>query len=349
MQKQLRRKMDDGFTLVELLVVIAIIGILVALLLPAVQSAREAARRSSCKNNLKQLGLALLNYESANRRLPAGSLGTINTSAGYWSPHAQLLPYYEQNAIADLFVIEADETDGNPWTAHNQQVAERELEILRCPSDSNGRNSLGTTMGWTNYHANSGGWVTFSGQWDGPFGPDRKATSYNASYEGINPRKLSQVVDGLSNTAGFAEVLNGLANTGLDPDPRVDCFVGSEISVSGTLEDARNAILAQNWKSAPTPDWRWRGYPWHEGTMWRNWYNHILTPNSTCWRYGSSKFYDLISPPSSNHSGIVNVVLLDGSVDSKTDDVDPDVWFDFRTINGIPEGVKPSGPTGPVR
>ncbi|WP_252851218.1 DUF1559 domain-containing protein [Aeoliella straminimaris] len=349
MSQKLSRKLKHGFTLVELLVVIAIIGILVALLLPAVQSAREAARRTSCKNNLKQLGLALLNYESAKKELPAGSLGTINTSAGYWSPHAQMLPYFEQGTLSDLFVIKAEDPNGNPWTAHNTQIAETELNILRCPSDGNGMVTLGTPMGWTNYHANSGGWVTYSGEWDGPFGPDRQATSYNADYEGVAPRKLRRIVDGLSNTAAFAEVLNGLGNSGLEPDPKADCFVGAEVSTSGTLEEVRNSILAQNWQTAPKPDWRWRGYPWHEGTMWRNWYNHILPPNSTCWRYGSTKFYDLISPPSSNHMGTVNIVRCDGSVDTVNEDVDANVWFDLGTIAGRPEGVAPKGPTGPVR
>lgn len=339
------RSTARGFTLVELLVVIAIIGILIALLLPAVQSAREAARRTVCKNNLQQWGLALLNYESAHRRLPAGSLGTINVSTGFWSPHAQLLPFCEQEALSSQFFIDTEDPDGSPWSSHNRQIAAVELSILRCPADAKGMTTLGTPMGWANYHANSGGWVTLSGEWDGPFGPDRRTQSYNATYEGIEPRRLSQIVDGLSNTAAFAEVLNGPGETRLAPDPRSDCFVGNEVSVSGTIEQARQAILAQDWRAAPLPDWRWRGYPWHEGTMWRNWYNHLLPPNSTCWRYGPEKFYDLVSPPSSNHPGVVNLVRCDGSVASIEDGVDADVWFDLGTINGRPGLGFSSGPT----
>src|SRR5829696_5105682 len=102
------KRLCQGFTLVELLVVIAIIGILVALLLPAIQAAREAARRSQCTNNLRQMGLAMLNYEQAYRVFPPSDLlvpdpttGQITKSLGL-SVHAQLLPFIEESALKDL-------------------------------------------------------------------------------------------------------------------------------------------------------------------------------------------------------------------------------------------------------
>src|SRR2546421_11401093 len=95
------RERRCGFTLVELLVVIAIIGVLVALLLPAVQTAREASRRSSCQNNLKQLSLAMLNYESVNGVLPGG-VGRFGCCWGTWQ--VRVLPYLEQGALAGLYM-----------------------------------------------------------------------------------------------------------------------------------------------------------------------------------------------------------------------------------------------------
>src|SRR5688572_25671832 len=106
-----RKKPRAAFTLVELLVVIAIIGILMALLLPAVQSARESARRSQCTNNLKQFGLATLTYESTYKRLPPGSIVGSTASGALWSQHVFLLPYMEQvNAHERIAVAAVDFT-----------------------------------------------------------------------------------------------------------------------------------------------------------------------------------------------------------------------------------------------
>ena len=101
MQSSARRR---GFTLVELLVVIAIIGVLVGMLLPAVQSAREAARRMSCQNNLRQFGLAMLNYESGRRHFPP--TGTRTSGTAGWSLHARILPYAEEQTIASQLDFE---------------------------------------------------------------------------------------------------------------------------------------------------------------------------------------------------------------------------------------------------
>ena len=119
-----------GFTLVELLVVIAIIGILVGLLLPAVQAAREAARRAQCMNNVRQIGLALINYESANRRFPSGWVDWRQTTKPGWSVSANLLPYMEQSNVTNRLDINfpIDSTVNRPSL---QTV----IPTFICPSD----------------------------------------------------------------------------------------------------------------------------------------------------------------------------------------------------------------------
>ena len=151
-----------AFTLVELLVVIAIIGILVALLLPAVQAAREAARRNSCKNNMKQMGLALLNYETAMKHLPPGQ--TARGSARAYSVNAQLLPFMEEQAAFDSINFKQ-----SMYTLARQS----QPKIYLCPSDPQQGGAAYqwssvkvTSMGWTNYHSNVGSWVVLNG-WDG--------------------------------------------------------------------------------------------------------------------------------------------------------------------------------------
>ncbi len=136
-------KVRNGFTLVELLVVIAIIGILVGLLLPAVQAAREAARRMQCGNNLKQLGLALHNYESANKKFPIGFMDNLNgnilRSDGGWSWMCAVLPYIEQNALYNSLDLRFHPY-GTPGTisdtaGRNNAGTATVLNTFRCPSD----------------------------------------------------------------------------------------------------------------------------------------------------------------------------------------------------------------------
>ncbi|MBN1854208.1 MAG: DUF1559 domain-containing protein [Pirellulales bacterium] len=323
----------SAFTLVELLVVIAIIGILVALLLPAVQAAREAARRSQCKNNLKQLGLAVQNFADAKKHLPAGSLGTIGITAPYFSPHAQVLPYYEEGALFDEF-----EFDQSPWelsaASDNYAVAAIQPTVMLCPSDP--FRGKGSDMGWTNYHANAGSWVQITRGWDGVFGPDRAPEVFEA----LEPLEWRHITDGVSKTAMFSEVINGFGEnaTPSEREQLVDCFeFGS--APSGDIYALRSAFSSKDWRTAAIPwsgDWRWRGNPWQEGTAWRNWYNHLMPPNSVCWKISSS-WWNLVSPATSEHSGGVNTCMCDGSVRFVAEGVDPDTW----TAAGTRAGEEP--------
>jgi prepilin-type N-terminal cleavage/methylation domain-containing protein/prepilin-type processing-associated H-X9-DG protein len=230
-----------GFTLVELLVVIAIIGVLVALLLPAVQAAREAARRSQCQNNLKNLALASLNYEIANGALPPGRWGcdgaaNLNCSPFEWSRAASgfipMLPFFEQQSLFGL----VDETDG-PWKTpnnvperdtpapghgNNQKVVETPLEIMNCPTDMKEayvdfkptREATGSfafcsgTRGPTNGSGHAAKYrVPASGKGnDGVFMYVQKDERHGT--------KLKEITDGTSNTMFLGETRDGhLAET----------------------------------------------------------------------------------------------------------------------------------------
>ncbi len=187
-----------GFTLIELLVVIAIIALLIALLLPAVQAAREAARRIQCTNNMKQLGLALLNYESAMGALPMtmSLLGTGNTvyyDTG-WSAQARALPYMEGNTLfnaANIGVFKEDPV--------NSTVISLTVTAFICPSEVKPRVSSHDygLSGVINYGMSGGDWFV----WGGFSGPDNRS--------GFGPnqsRRLAEFTDGLSQTLFAAEV-----------------------------------------------------------------------------------------------------------------------------------------------
>jgi prepilin-type N-terminal cleavage/methylation domain-containing protein/prepilin-type processing-associated H-X9-DG protein len=333
-------RVKRGFTLVELLVVIAIIGVLVALLLPAVQAAREASRRSSCQNKLKQFGLALLNYESAKKELPAGSLGVIGVGAGsppYYSPHAQLLAYFEQGVIAQRLNF-----DISPWDPPNNEVARTTPDIFLCPTDPLNGQPNREVMGWSNYHGNAGGWVKLTKSWDGLFGPysSEKPNEKVGGYAQLPPVTLGQVPDGTSNTAAFAEIANGHgSDTQAPKNKTADCF--ERVIPSTTATAAWNAINGFTWENSAIPwsgSWRWRGYPWTEGTMWRTWYNHLQPPNSVCWTPcgGGDCWWDLVSPATSYHTGVTNVLMLDGSVQAVADGMDPEPWLQTGTRDGSP-------------
>jgi prepilin-type N-terminal cleavage/methylation domain-containing protein/prepilin-type processing-associated H-X9-DG protein len=301
-----------GFTLVELLVVIAIIGVLVALLLPAVQAAREAANRMSCANNLKQLTIALHNFHDSNKTMPGGEYNTV----AYHSPMMVLAPFYEQGAVFDKMDLNV------LWTSEpNLTLSKTQPPSLICPTDP--RYGRGEPLGWTSYHANMGTWVDLTG-WNGPFGPHRDRTI--KGYKGPGPLGFATVTDGMSNTAAFAEVVNG-AGTSTRPKYEFDCFVPPS-NPSGTTANVRTTLVPLKWQDYNVPwsgTWRWKGYPWTEGSPWRSWYNHILPPNETCW-VPSEDFWSIISPAQSYHPGGVQVSMLDGSVRFVPENVDGFVW-----------------------
>jgi len=222
------RSKRHAFTLVELLVVIAIIGILVGLLLPAVQAAREAARRMQCSNNLKQLGLAMLNYESAYKKLPYG-VGRYGCCWGTWQ--VAVLPYIEQTALFQIFQNSngADHTGIRYAGTANRPVTSARLSTLTCPSDTPNAPILSVTN--HNYAVNYGNTsffqtaipttppINFLGA---PFaaytgstsddGPPNAAAAVTFPRIYGKPQSLAVITDGTSSTLLVGEILQGRGN-----------------------------------------------------------------------------------------------------------------------------------------
>ena len=225
-----------GFTLIELLVVIAIIAVLIALLLPAVQAAREAARRAQCVNNLKQLGLAMANYESANGCYPAAFMIQRHPTATWeqaYSCFGQLLPFYEQGPLFNAFNTSlAYRTDAN------MTVCGSSVSTLWCPSDTatagvnyvepaNSKHTNPMTFTFTSYAGNYGQWAgLYTGSPSASTPSDMAASlqQHNGpivsigivpyAQAGRNNVRISSVTDGTSNTFAFGEHAHGLLKQG---------------------------------------------------------------------------------------------------------------------------------------
>jgi prepilin-type N-terminal cleavage/methylation domain-containing protein/prepilin-type processing-associated H-X9-DG protein len=299
-----------GFTLVELLVVIAIIGILIALLLPAVQAAREAARRSSCTNNLKQFGLALQNHHDVRKGFPAGRGGFPLVH----SPQAHLLPFVEQAGLQELVDFNSPPlTFGTASGAANAQAAETRAGLFLCPSD---RGFIpGSNFGPTNYVGSTGSGTLNSGHLrtggDGVFF-ERSA---------INFRDL---LDGSSTTAVFSESLLGAGQPSSPPDLRRDVL---EL-VGGSTTTPAACAGAGTWSGV-------RGAKWINGHYGDTLYNHFYGPNDrTTYDCGNGSHNMGLTAARSGHPGGVNLTFCDGHVQFVADSVSIVVWRAISTRQG---------------
>jgi len=222
---QYRPRIAGGFTLVELLVVIAIIAVLIGLLLPAVQAARESARRSSCSNNLKQLGLGALNYAEAAGRLPytnkrlGGTWGqSVNHKGSFF---VQMLPYFEQGSLYDGLDFASNTQDVEWQVVGDRPLYAHVLPALRCPSDADRSDGLyldtstNQNRAYANYSASMGSQANAPCGTHNNFfgnGPDVRADTENGSrISGVIGHvwwsaKLAEITDGLSKTLLFGEV-----------------------------------------------------------------------------------------------------------------------------------------------
>ncbi len=332
-------KRRSGFTLIELLVVIAIIAILIGLLLPAVQKVREAAARMKCSNNLKQIGLALHNYESSYTSFPAGWLGNskLPAYAGYpdyffsWSIFAQINPYLEQTAIYNRMDLTQPiyQPPAYNVTAANQFAVQQTIKMFLCPSDKEQPVSVAygePVIGPTNYAACLGSGTTNGGA---PFG---SPLNTDGMFQGVRALRIADVTDGLSNTVCVSESLLGDgAENATGAAPGGPQTVYGYLGYSGTPINDANCSAPPVWNGSNR-----RGFMWASGEIRCATYNHYYTPNS--------KKYDCVNnDPStgytasgfrgarSRHSGGVNALFGDGSVRFVADGVAAATWSALGT------------------
>lgn len=311
-----RRASARGFTLIELLVVIAIIAVLIALLLPAVQQAREAARMTQCRNNLKQLGLALQNYEGTHEVFPPGTLGF----PWVFSAQAQLLPFVERAELQRLIDFNQPPltfSGSFPLAAENEKVASNRVPLLACPSDVDAVPS--SKFGPISYPACTGSGLVNNGS--------------NASADGVifqrSGIQFRMIVDGTSNTVVFGESIMGN---------------GVDIAASATPDDPKRQVIqltgaTQTTTSSctPTASTKWSGQrsaSWINGHYADTLYNHFYPPNSATPDCHNDFHNFALTAARSMHPGGVNVGLCDGSVRFVGNLVNIDCWRSLATREG---------------
>jgi prepilin-type N-terminal cleavage/methylation domain-containing protein len=323
---RLRPLARPAFTLIELLVVIAIIAMLIGLLLPAIQKVREAANRLKCQNNLKQIGLALHNYENTNSSFPpAGVYPVGQTSADSYSIHARLLPYLEQ---ANLYQL----VDLNASAISQPTVVQQRIATYLCPSEVNDRaRSDSTPVRYPmNYGANVGSWFVYD-------------PTTGKGGDGAIPMnrgvRVGEFTDGLSNTIGFGEVKaygsyllgTGLPSTLNSPPPATPAAL---LALGGSLK----ANVSHT--------------GWTEGQTFQTGLTFVFTPSTAVPFTDSTGPYDVdyvsnrdgssatklsyaaMTARSYHSGGIVNVLLMNGSVRSITSSISLATWRALGTRSG---------------
>ena len=322
----------DGFTLVELLVVIAIIGMLVAILLPAVQGAREAARRTQCKNHLRQLALATKGFEAAQGHYPpSANVDTRVQSTGNnvsWGVHGRILPYLEQGNLADRINLEA------AWD-HQPSIDAFRIEVLQCPSDpgaervrdpGSGRPRLyPTTFGF-----NMGTWFVFDPQ---------TGNGGNGVFFPNSNLQAAHIKDGQSNTLMIAEVKawqpyvrnGGPSSKDIPMNPREAAAIvasGAQYKNTGHTEWPDGRVHHTGFTTTLTPNTRVNYTNGEE----------VVDADYNSWQEGKqgangAPTFAIITSRS-YHSGLVNIALMDGSVSTVTNTVDLKVWRAAATRDG---------------
>ncbi len=329
-----------AFTLVELLVVIAIIGILIALLLPAVQAAREAARRMECTNKIKQHMLAVHNYVDAAKWLPAGqvmfskynNIGN-DSLASKWGATFVLFPYMEQQQLYDACLAEIKKRDdaGNNWSIPGSvvpTVCSEPIAAFACPSDAYAATLERSYNNLRCSYIFSRGDVVQRNAWSPNYTWDaawRNVFEESAARGGFTAyrwKTLAAITDGTSNTVATSETVTSSTYG----DNHVKSGVASNVGTNSTfLSDCMGKIDiddSSKYSSSTTCNESYRGARLGDGRYSMAGFSTVLPPNGpSCYPYGLTSGWQIMSA-TSNHSGGVNVGMFDGSVRFISDTID---------------------------
>jgi prepilin-type N-terminal cleavage/methylation domain-containing protein/prepilin-type processing-associated H-X9-DG protein len=319
------RHARSAFTLIELLVVIAIIAVLIALLLPAVQSAREAARRAQCVNNLKQIGLAMANYESSLSCLPM-SMGLDSPGFGYPEPASysglsMLLPFMEQTVVFSSLNYSIVRLDPGNNTAMATAVSS-----FLCPSDPQ-QQMLPVGQAGENYRPNSGTTIDYVWGWSDPWGFNTSLPPFNGPCYPGSKTRMAEITDGTSNTAGWSEMGLGDMSNAIATEKTDQFWTQTYPSLPNDAISQCQSFLVSNlsYQGLSTS-----GVPWIEGST-SAMYNHVNVPDKRSCIFPPGR---IMNTANSYHPGGVNVAFCDGSVRFIKDSVALATWRALGSRNG---------------